>query len=212
MKEDPFVGNVLHVWEYVQEHQQWLLIGLLVVVVAAAATGYGVYSRKQSRIRASSQFADGLSAFRMGDLKAAEELFKLTSKDYRGSQNGAYAQYFLGKCALETGKNADAIKAFDAYIGESGRYPFFHDAAMEGKAVAFENEHQYTEAAETYVELAKKVKTNTFMETTYLQRAAEDFRLANQAQRAIEILETLIEKAKGSDKRDLEIELSVLKG
>lgn len=212
IKEDPFIENVLRSWEYVREHQQRFFIALLVVVVAAVVVGWGAYSRKQSHARASNQFADGLDAFRMGDLKTAEELFKLTVTDYRTSQEGIYAQYFIGKCSLESGKYADAIKAFDTYLGESVRHPFFRDSAMEGKAVAYENERRYVEAANTYLELGKNIKMNTFMETTYLKRAADNFRRANQTQRAIEVLGTLSEKATGADKRDLEIELAILKG
>jgi tetratricopeptide (TPR) repeat protein len=211
MKEDPFIENVLRGWEYVREHQQRFFVALLVVVVAAAVAAWGVHSRTQSRVRASSQFADALSAFRMGDLKTAEELFTLTSNSYRGSQEAVYAQYFLGKCALESGRNLDAVKAFDTYLAESERHPFFRDAALEGKAVAYENEERYVEAAETYLELAK-TKTNTLMETSALRRAVKDFRLANQPQRAIELLGTLIDEATGVEKRDLEIELAVLKG
>jgi hypothetical protein len=83
---------------------------------------------------------------------------------------------------------------------------------MEGKAVALENERRYQEAAETYLDLSKNIKTNNFMETTYLRRSAEDFRIANQTQRALEVLGMLLDKAAGTDRRDIEIEMEILKG
>jgi len=212
IKEDPFIENVLKAWEYARAHQQQFFIGLVVIVVAVAAVSWAGHSRKQSRAKASEQFADGLEAFRTGDLKTAEEIFRIVADINPRSQEGAFAQYFLGKCALEAGRNLDAVKAFDAYIDRSASHPFFHDAAMEGKAVALENEHQYAEAAEAYVSLAKNLKSSSFMETTYLRRAAENFRQANQTQRAIEILGSLIDKVTGVEKRDLEIELQMLKG
>ena len=83
---------------------------------------------------------------------------------------------------------------------------------MEGKAVALENEHRYDEAGDAYLDLAKNIKTNHFMETTYLRRAAENYRLGNQTEKAIEVLGTLLDKATGTERRDIEIELAILRG
>jgi tetratricopeptide (TPR) repeat protein len=212
MKQDPFIEYVLRAWEYITGHQQMVFIGLVVVLVAAALVGWGMHSRKQARINASSQFADALSAYRTGDLKTADELFKMVVKDYGSTENGVFAEYFVGKCALDSGRYLDAIQAFDKYLGAGARYPFFHDAAMEGKAVAYEDQHQYKEAGQAYLDLAKSLKTNAFMETTYLRRAGEAFRLAGETQRAIEILGPLVDKSTGTERRDLEIELEILKG
>jgi hypothetical protein len=212
MKEDTFISATIRVWEYIREHEKQFFVALVAVICAAAVVGWGTYAKKQTRSRASSQFADALGTFRGGDFKTAEELFGRIAKDYGSIQEGAFSNYFMGKCALENGKYLDAVRAFDEYLNKSDRYPFFHDAAMEGKAVAFENEHRYQEAADTYLALAKNLKTNTFMETTYLRRAAENFRSSNQTQKAIEVLGTLLDKTKGTERRDIEIELEILRG
>jgi tetratricopeptide (TPR) repeat protein len=212
LKEDTFIATTLKAWEYIREHERYLFIGLVAVIVVAVATAWAAYSKRQSGVKASSQFADALVSFRTGDFKTAEELFGLLSNEYGSRQEGAYANYFLGTCALETGKYLDAIQAFDRYLAKNGGYPFFHDAAMEGKAVALENEHRYQEAGETYLDLAKNIKTNSFMETSYLRRSAENFRLANQTQKTIEVLGMLLDKATGTERRDIEIELEVLRG
>jgi len=212
MKEDTFLTGTLRAWEYIREHEKQFFIGLVVVVCAAAVVGWATYAKKQTRSRASSQFADALGAFRGGDFKTAEELFTRIAKDYGNVQEGAFSNYFVGKCALESGNYLGAVQAFDGYLSKSGRYQFFHDAAMEGKAVAFENEHRYQEAADTYLALAKDLRTNHFMETTCLRRAAENFRLSNQTQKAIEVLGTLLDKTKGTERRDIEIELAILRG
>jgi tetratricopeptide (TPR) repeat protein len=212
MKEDTFITATLRAWEYIREHEKRFFIGLIVVVCAAAVVGWATYAKKQTRARASNLFADALGAFRGGDFKTAEELFTNIAKDYGSVQEGAFSEYFAGKCALENGKYIEAIKGFDGYLRKSNRYQFFHDAAMEGKAVALENEHRYQEAAETYVALASNLKTNQFMEADCLRRAAENYRLSNQTQRAIEILGKLLEKTKGTERRDIEIELDILRG
>jgi predicted Zn-dependent protease len=212
LKEDTFIATTLKTWEYVREHERRFFIGLVVIVCAVAVGAWATYAKKQSREKASSQFADALSSFRMGDFKTAEELFALVAKEYGGTEEGIYASYFLGKCNLESGKYLDAIQAFERYLAKSGGHPFFHDAAMEGKAVALENEHRYAEAGDAYVDLAKNIRTNHFMENDYLKRAAEDYRLGNQTQKAIEILSALLAKATGTERRDIEIELAILRG
>ena len=212
LKEDTFIATTLKAWEYVLSNEKSFFIALIVVVCVAAASAWGIHAKRETAVKASSQFGEALTAFRTGDVKTAEEILAPVSKEYGGRREGAYADYFLGKCALETGKFPEAIKAFDRYLSKSGSYPFFHDAAMEGKAVAFEDGRQYQQAAETYLELSKNIKTNGFMETTYLRRAAENFRLANEKQKALDVLGELLEKATGADRKDIEIEMEVLRG
>lgn len=212
LKEDTFIATTLKAWEYVRDHEKNFFIGLVVVVCIAAVAGWSAYAKKQGGLKASSQFADGLASFRQGDLKTAEDLFTNLAKQYGGRQEGAYASYFLGKCALETARYAEAVQAFDRYLMKSRAHPFFHDAAMEGKAIALESEHRYPEAGDLYLELAGKLETNSFMEKTYLRRSAENYRLGNQTQKAIEVLGTLLGKATGTERRDIEIELEILRG
>jgi predicted Zn-dependent protease len=212
MKEDTFISTMLRAWEYVREHERAVFIGLIALCAVVAISGWAAYSRRQSRIRAAARFSEAVMTYRSGDFNTAAELFGTITKETGGTQEGAYAQYFVGKCALETGRYLDAAQAFDRYLARSGRYPFFHDAAMEGKAVALSNERRYEEAADTYLELVESMKTNTFMETTYLRRAADNLRLANKTDRAIEVLGTLLGKTTGTDRRDIELELDILRG
>ena len=212
LKEDTFIATTLKTWEYVREHERRFFIGLIVIVCAVAVAGWAAYAKRQSRGKATSQFADALSSFRTGDFKTAEELFALVAKEYGGTEEGAYASYFLGKCDLEGGKYLDAIQAFERYIAKSGNHPFFYDAAVEGRAVALENEHRYVEAGDAYADLAKNIKTNHFMETVYLKRAAENYRLGDQTEKAIEVLSALLGKTTGTERRDIEIELAILRG
>ena len=211
MKEDTFVSTMLRAWEYVRSHERAFFLALAAVALVVALGAWGVYSRRQSRERAADSFAEAVMSFRTGDFAAADELFAAVTEKYGGTREGAYARYFSGKCAFERGRNREAIAAFDDYLARSGRYPFFHDAAMEGKAVALTNEGQYREAADTYIELAEKLRTNEFMKATYLRRAADNLRLASDPQRAIGLLSTLLETATGVERRDIEIEIEILK-
>jgi TolA-binding protein len=184
----------------------------LAIIVIVAASIYITNSRKQTQIEAATQFSEGLAMFRSGDLTTAEELFKMISDRYPSLREGIYASYFAGKCALAGGRNIDAVERFDTYLERSGKYPFFRDAALDGKGTALENEQRYNEAAQVYLDLARNIHSNHFMEQSFLRRAANNFKLSGQRERAIEIMEELVEKTTGFERLELEIELDILRG
>lgn len=212
IKEDNFITFVLESWEFVRVHQNKFFTGLIVLVVIIASMVWMNNSRQQASESAEMQFAEAVSSFRNMQFKSAEEMFKIVNERYSSMKEGIQANYFIGKCALLEGRNSDAIESFEKYLEDADKYPFFRDAAMDGMATAYENERNYEKAAELYVKLAGDLRTNTFMEASYLKKAAENFRMSNQSERAIEVLESLLEKTSGTDRRDIEIELDILKG
>ncbi|MDD3642136.1 MAG: tetratricopeptide repeat protein [Candidatus Krumholzibacteria bacterium] len=212
MKEDTFVTTMINAWEYVVRHQSAFFIGLIAVIVIVAGSLWMSGARSRTRTEARTQYAEALAAFRNGDLKTAEEMFKIITERYGNLEEGAYASYLAGKCALEDGRNTHAIEMFEGYLDSAGKHPFFRDAAMEGLAVAWENERDYAKAAEYYVGLADGAKTNSFMEAVYLRRAVDVLKLAAQRDKAVELLERLEELATGTEKRDIEIEINALRG
>jgi len=203
---------MINAWEYFRRHQNAFFIGLIAVIVVVAGALWMSGARSRTSIEARTQYAEALAAFRNGELKTAEEMFKIITERYGSLEEGAYASYLAGKCALEDGRNTHAIEMFQGYLDNAGKYPFFRDAALEGLAVAFENERNYTNAADLYVQLADDPKTNSFMEATYLRRAADVLKLADRHDKAIEVLERLEELSTGTEKRDIGIEIDVLRG
>lgn len=212
LKEDTFITFVLESWEYIRENQNKFFTGLIVLVVIVAGSFWVRNSRVQARLTAEAQFSEALTSFRDGQLKSAEELFGIIEDRFGSMKEGVYASYYIGKCALLEGRNAEAIESFQKYIDKAGKNIFFMDAAMEGMATAYENERNYERAAEIYLELVSSMKTNTFMEESYLRRAADMLKLSGQKEEAIEVLERLLDSLTGTEKRDVEIELRILRG
>jgi tetratricopeptide (TPR) repeat protein len=212
IKKDPFITAVLNAWEYTREHQGTIFAGLIILVVAIAAVIWMQNSRRRARIESVTQFSEALSAFRMGDVKTAEQLFGIVNEQHGATENGVDALYFIGKCALIEGDYTGAIESFDQYLGKSNKYNNFRDAAMDGKGAALMNQQRYAEAAEVYSELARTIETNTFMEKVYLRRAADNYKLNGQYDRAVEVMKQLLEKSTGVERRDLEVEIAILSG
>jgi len=212
IKEDTFVTSTLKAWEYIKEHENQFFIAVLALIVIVAGIGWYIHSKAVEEKKAISQFSEGLFAFQRGDLKSAEEFFKVTVERYSGTREGAYAQYLIGKIALESGRNTDAITAFEKYINQkSKRFPFYRDSALEGIAIAYENERQYNKAADTYMRLLKELRNNKFLESYYMRRAVDNLKVSGRNKEAVDILEKLLEKSEGIDKRNIEIEISILK-
>jgi len=212
IREDPFLTAVVEGWEWIRDHQNSVFVVLIVVLVLVLGGFWLNGSRKGARMEAVGQFAEGLSSYRGGDLSTADDIFALVVERYGGFREGAWSHYFIGSIALLQGRNDDAIEAFDRYLDESRKYPFYRDAAKAGKATALENERRYEEAAELYLALATRPETNGFMNGLYLERAAENFELAQRIDKAIATYEQLLDETSGVEKRDIETKLEILRG
>ena len=212
IKRDPFVTATLNAWEYARDHQGTIFAGIIVVIVIVAAVLWMQGSWRGSKIEAVTQFSEALSAFRMGDTKTAEQLFAMVEENHGSMAEGVHAIYFIGKCALIEGNYTEAIESFNRYISKSNKYNDFRDAARDGKGIALMNQRRYAEAADLYSDLASSIETNTFMESTYLRRASESYKLSDQLDRAVEIMERLVEETTGVERRDLEVEIAILGG
>lgn len=212
IKDDNFVRSILRAKEFIYEHQNAFFIGLVALIVIIAGTLWMMNSREKTQDSASTQFAEALASFRSGDIKTAEEMFKIIDERFNGFEEGAYAAYLAGKCALEDGRNTQAVELFESYLKRSGKYPFFHDAALDGMGTAWANERDYVRASDAYLQLADGMKTNSFVETAYLRKAANALKMSENRDKAIEVLERLHELSSGIEKRDIEIEIEILRG
>ena len=212
LKDDNFVTTILRAREYIYAHQNAFFIGLVAVILIVAGIMWMSNSREKTSESAATQFAEALAAFRTGDIKTSEEMFKIIDERFGGMEEGAYSAYLAGKCALLDGRNTHAIEQFENYLRRSGKFPFFHDAALDGVATALENERDYARASDVYLQLAGEMKTNSFSEMTYLRKAADALKMAERSEEAIEVLEKLHDLSDAIDKRDIEIEIEILRG
>jgi tetratricopeptide (TPR) repeat protein len=211
LKSDSFITNTLKAWEYARMHQNTLFVALVIVIVIVAGTLYIGNARRQSREQAQSLFGEALTYYMAGQVPAAEQRFQQVHDGAAGSREGRYALYFLGKCALIEGRNLEAIDAFDSYLKAVSNKGFFHDAALAGKASALENERRFNEAAVLYLDLARHPETNAFNKKEYLTSAALNFKKGREKDKALEAMEELLDIVTGIEKRDLEIEMAILR-
>ncbi|MBN1164958.1 MAG: hypothetical protein JXB45_10290 [Candidatus Krumholzibacteriota bacterium] len=212
LKEDSFVTFWLNAWEYIRERQTQAFVVFIALVVIVAGSVWMKNSRAKARDTARTQFAEAIAAFGTGELRTAEEMFKIVTERFENMEEGVFAIYFTGKCELLDGRNSLAIESFEKYLRDMGKHTFFQDAAREGLATAYDNERNYARAAEIYLELAENTTVNHFLEKDYLKKAAETLKLSDQNEKAIQVYEKLLELSTGLERRDVELELAILRG
>lgn len=211
LKSDSFITNTLKAWEYTRMHQNTVFVALVILIVVIAGVVWIGNSRRQSRQEAQSLFGEALTYYMAGQIPAAGQRFEQVRDRVSGTREGAYALYFIGKCALLEKRNLEAIDAMDSYLESSSKDDFFYDAALAGKAAALENERRFSEAAGLYLDLARSPGRNAFNKKEYLKRAAENYKKGRETGLALEAMEELLEIATGIEKRDLEIEMALLR-
>ncbi|MBU8922729.1 MAG: tetratricopeptide repeat protein, partial [Bacteroidales bacterium] len=152
LKEDSFVTFILEAREYLRENQNKFFAGLVVLIVVIAGAIWMNNSRMHAKASAEAQFSEALASYGAGQIKSAEEMFKIIDDRFGSMEQGACSLYFLGKIALADGRNAEATSYFEKYISMSSKYPFFKDSAREGLAVSYENARDYVKASEIYLD------------------------------------------------------------
>ena len=211
LKSDSFITNTLKAWEYARLHQNTVFVAFVIVIVVIAGVIWIGNSRRKSIVEAQNLFGEALTYYMSGQVPAAGQRFEQVYERAANTREGAYALYFLGKCALLEQRNLEAIEAFDSYLENGSNHGFFHDAALAGKAAALENERRFTEAAALYLDIARHPETNAFNKKEYLRSAVEDFKKGRETGLALEAMGELLDMATGIEKRDLEIEMALLR-
>jgi len=211
LKSDSFITNTLKAWEYARVHQNTIFVALVILIVVVAGVVWIGNSRRQSRERARGLFGEALTYYMAGQVPAAEQRFLQVAESAPGTREGTQALYFAAKCALLEQRNLEAIEAFDRYLDADSGRGFFRDAAVAGKATALENERRFAEAGALYLELARHPETTAFNKKGYLRSAAENFKRAHETASALEAMEELLDIVTGTEKRDLEIEMALLR-
>ncbi len=211
IKEDAFVAFFIQSREYIRTHQNHFFIALIALIVAVSGVIWYSNNMKSSKIQSMNSFSEALSLYGAGRISSAENVFKSINNDYSGSREGIYSSYFLGKCFSIYGRNNEAISFFRDYIKNASKYPLYREAAHIGIAVAFENEHDFANAAEAYmdmVDLLSSPETKGY----YLEKAADTYKLAGKKREAIKTFEKALELREGIAKREIELKISILKG
>ncbi len=207
LKQDPLLNFTTRATQYVNANATMVLgvgAALIVGIVLLVMWGRGQSTKTETSDILAVQ-AIGLMT--NGQFQPALDQSNAIRTQYPGSRGAAIAAYVRGKSQLQLGVFVDAERAFRDYLNESGKEPFFEDAAKRGLAASLEGQRRFAEAGQLYEDLAAE-SPEELVDPTLLD-AARAYELAGLSDRAKAVLERVIAKD-GAQARTARIQLAAL--
>lgn len=150
IKEDKFTIFMLTAKDQFLQYWQFLVIGLVVVILLVTGTVYYFNSRRAGAQEAMTKFARALMDYRSGNNQLAILSFSQILEEYSSETVVEQATFLLGKINYETRNYPEAIRYYETYLSKYRDNKLNRSAAQAGIASCLENQGQYYEAAEKF--------------------------------------------------------------
>lgn len=192
MKEDAFVTFAFRALDFMKLHRSKLILGAVAVVAVLAVTFYVNSSRTAAEEAASRQFLAGVLQQRRANYSGAVAAYEDVIARHGGTSSGKLSLLYLGHCRYELGQYEQSAEAYEQYLDKVGGDDLTRAQAMRGFAACLDNQGKYTEAAQRYLELARKLDSESEAPGD-LMFAARCYRLAGTPGKAMELLQEIID-------------------
>jgi len=192
LREDPVLEQIQRGVAFAQQNTRWLIAGAVVVIAVIV----GVFALQRGRVRAEREAGQFLVEAQVGYLQgnyaAAETQLKEMLQSYGRTRAAGAAQLTLGDALLAQSRPDEALKAYEAASGKTGRDAELGAAAQRGRAAALEDLGRLPEASGAY---EKAATLGTLGRVTDLIAAARTALQGGDPARA----KTLLDRAKQAD-------------
>jgi tetratricopeptide (TPR) repeat protein len=150
---DEFMTVAVSVQEFVEQHLNKVIGGLIAVLIFAAAA-FVIYQHQVTvHHEAAEQFYEGFAALNSKDYKGAEQKFKALIAAHRSTEQASMARFYLGLTYLATGDLARARQELESYTQGAGAQSMSGLALMD-LGVVYEQMGDYAKAVDTYRQAA----------------------------------------------------------
>jgi tetratricopeptide (TPR) repeat protein len=200
IKEDQLVTTTLRITTYVQDHFTQVVSGIVILLAAIAIIVFTGQARKNTSRVATRELALAMGQYQLGDKDLASTTFASLADRYSGHDAGVLALYFLGQCNLDRFRFDEALSAFDRYLAKAGKDAAFRVAAEIGRAIAYEGQQQFNEAAEIMDRLSQTMDPADGRYNDVLFNAATFYREAGNREKAIEFYKRVADADTGMNK------------
>jgi len=207
LKEDVLTNTANRALDYATLHRN-VVLGVAAGVFAVVVLG--VLWSRDSRVKASAsgdQMSQVVLGYANGQFEQALELARGVQTNHGGTEAATMSQYLAGACQLRLGRFAEAEQSLKAYLADSGKAPFYQQAARMALAASLTAQGRPAKAAAIYQEESAKLPEALAAQAKL--DAARAWAAAGSYDQAKPILEAL---AAGTDAtaRQAKIELAVL--
>ena len=202
VKEDKFTTFMLtskdRLREEFEEKWQYYVIGLVLVVVVVWAIGWHFGRQSARDIEAAEALSRAMVTYQSGDNQVATLELSQIVDNYASSSAAEQATYLLGNLSLTTRSYEEAIRFYQAYLGNFGGDQVNRAAAYAGIAAAYEDQAQHAEAAENFGKAAAEDPKGPLV-ADYYYGALRNYLASDNVDQARSLLTQLEDDYSGSD-------------
>jgi len=159
IKEDKFTTFMLTARDEVTANWQFIVVGVVVVVLAVVAVMYYIDSQQVRKVEAGQLFAQTLVDYRSGDRQVAILGFTEIIDNYGSDDVAEESTYLLGKLNFIDRNYPEATRYYEMYLSKYKGNLLNRAASLAGIAAAHENQGEYTQAASKFLEAANEYPT-----------------------------------------------------
>jgi TolA-binding protein len=192
LKRDQFAEDAIKFIAFIRKHSTESLaagVGILVVVAGLVMMGQ---NRAKSEREAALMIGSAHAAFYSGDLQNAQAAYEEITKKYGSSSSAKEAMVYLGNLYLLQRKFDEALDYYQRAANNGSSNPLIRSAAIGGVAACYEQTNRLPEAAEEYLEIARKYLKEHYLASGALLSAGRCFKLANLNDKAKEAYQLVI--------------------
>ncbi len=152
IKEDKFATFMLSSKHHVVDNWQFIVIGIVAVILIVVAIGYYADSQEAKRQASADMFARALMDYRSGNRQVAVTSLNQILLENSNNMIGEQALFLVGQINYELRNYNEAVLKWEEYISKFKSNKLNYAAAIAGIAAAYENQGRYAEAADKFVE------------------------------------------------------------
>ena len=159
IKEDKFTTFMLTARNQVTENWQFIVVGVVIVVLAVVAVMYYIDSQKARHEEAGRLFAQTLADYRNGNRQVAILGFAQIIENYGKDDVAEESTYLLGKLNFMDRNYPEATRHYEMYLSKYKGNLLNRAACLAGIAASHENQGEYAQAASRFLEAAEEYPT-----------------------------------------------------
>lgn len=211
IKQDKLVTYYFKFNQLVQNNFKFILGGLAAIVVVALIAVMITSSKRNAEKSASREFLSAMAEFQRGNYTDAAEMFRTMVNAYGGTKSATIGTYYLANTYYRTDAFDQALEYYKKFARKHSSDPLLGRPAMIGVANCLVQKQQFKEAAEQFMQVAKKYPKSIEAPESLLN-AGLAFIQAQEIKKAETAFERLIKDyPESSFKADAEMKLAKLR-
>lgn len=198
MKEDKLVTFWFQAIDFIQAHMREIAIGVIAVAVVIGVSAWHSHQQGQNEESASVVLAKARSAYDSQQLDLAIKYFGEVVNSYENTTSAELAMIMLANAFMQKAEYQTAEEYYRKFLDNHGSDPVLSAAAAAGVAATYDERGEYLKAGELYEQAARKY-AKSYRAPELLMRAARCFRLVDNSEATLRVINLLLEKYPKSD-------------